>query len=326
MQAFISFFLAIVMAFGASTGYLYARDGVADAAEEAMVQAPVVQDESAPVQAADEQPETDFGIEEQSASAPRDGADWADMKYAHYDAEYFYAMVDELSNLAGDDDADGIIDLYDRLYGEIVKASTYQSIAYIRSSADVLDEYWTEESIYADTLIVDMADTMSTACYEVTQGPCADAFAEHIGSDAADFFAGYVPMTDRETELVARETTLVNEYYELMNGADDVVYTYLGEDWTWDKFEGFPGTSLYYDDYDGYLEVYYGLLEQVNAMVGPIYVELVRLRAEIAGIEGYESYADMAYEQDFGRDYTTADAQIFCDQVKGFAAQYYNDL
>lgn len=255
------------------------------------------------------------------------GTDWADMDYEHYDPSLFYAGLDELYTLADNGDTEGVLAQYDKLYTELSYIDTLSVIAYIQFSTDVADEYWSEESLYCDELLAETGDALSTACRDLLEGPIKDAFAAHIGPEAAACLAEYEPMTDRESELILRESELVNEYYETIAAAEeDAVYYYLGESWTWDKMDGFPGDNLYYDDYEGYLEVYYGLEAAVNAQVGPIFLELVSIRAELAELWGYASYADYAYESVYGRDYTTADAQALCDAVKEFSAGYYKDL
>ena len=271
---------------------------------------------------AETRPETEALPRSEPRPEPQEGKStaWEDMEYVHYDPEAFYTRTDELTALADQTDEAAVIELYDSLYDEYAAAVTYDSIAYIRYSDDLTDDYWTEESTYCDTLTVQMGDAISTACYHVTQGPCADAFADHVGQDVADAFAEYVPMTDRELEIVTRESELVAQYYERMTVAEDVTYSYLGETWTFDKLAGFPGSNLASRDYDGYLEVYYGLHKAMNDMVGSIFLELVQLRTELAQINGYDTYTDYAYELVYGRDYTAEDAQILCDGVKELAA------
>ena len=188
------------------------------------------------------------------------------------------------------------------------------------------DGYWSDESVYSDNLCAGMEDSFLTACHEALEGPCASQLTDHVGQDVADLFIGYVPLTAREEELLARETELSDEYYERINAVDQVEYTYLGQSWTLDMINGFQGTNLAYQDYDGYLEVLMGLQRAIAEQVGPIYQQLVRLRAELAQLEGYESYTDLAYEQTCLRDYTGEDAQALCDAVKPIARAYYRDL
>ena len=295
MQSFISILLAIVLTFSLS-------GGLGDPA-----QTPTLPS-SAPAAV---------------VTAARD-TDWADMKYVHYDPETFFAGAERLKTLASGRDGQAVIELYDALYDQILRMDTLDSIAYVRHSADVTDEYWSAESVYCDAAVYKMKDALCTACYAVTQGPCADAFSGHVGSDAFGEFLEYEPMTERQAALLQRQSELVDEYRRLMNDAGDVTYSYLGETWTPAMLSGFPGRALAYRDYDGYLEVYYGLHGAVNQMVGPVYLSLVQLRDELAGFEDEDNYAALAYRDIFGRDYTLDDAQALCQQVKAFAREYFS--
>ncbi len=241
---------------------------------------------------------------------------WADMAYRHYDPTGFYASAEELTALAAGDDAEAVLALYDALYAELARIDTLSAIAYIRYCADVTDPYWSGERVYCSTLLSRTADALACAAQAVTRGPCAQAFAAHVGENAAAALSGHRPMTDREAELTVREAELVDEYNERMSDANAVTYLYNDRAWTQDMLSGTQGAALAAGDYDGYLEVWYGLQEALHAQVGPIFTELVAIRAELAEIEGYESYADMAYEQFYGRDYGSRQAQLLCDAVK----------
>ena len=102
---------------------------------------------------------------------------WEDMEYVHYDASGFFADTETLSQLAAGSDAQAVTELYDRLYGQFAQIDAYNAVAYIHASADVTDEYWSAENQYAENLRYEMADALSTACYDVTCGPCAEPFA-----------------------------------------------------------------------------------------------------------------------------------------------------
>ena len=252
--------------------------------------------------------------------------DWADMTYVRYDPAPFSARAGQLADHARAGDGRGVLALYDELYGELARIDTLAAIAYIRYSADVTDPYWSQEMAYSDRVAVEAADTLMTVCHSILNGPCAGVFADHVGPRAAEAFRGYVPMTEQQAELTARETELVDQYYELMADADSVTYTYLGQTWDRASIAGYQGVELAYRDYDGYLEVSCGLQKAVNDQVGPVFTQLVQLRAELARIAGYESYSDMAYRELYGRDYTCADAQMLCDAVKAVGPAYYQLL
>lgn len=259
-------------------------------------------------------------------SAPT-GTDWADMTYEHYDPALFYAGLETLREQTEADDTEAVLAQYDTLYTELTYIDSLNVIAGIEFSQNTVDSYWSEENLYCSSLLTETADALSQACRQILESPHGDAFAAHIGAEAADVLREYEPVTDREAALSLREAELTNEYYETMATAqEDAVYYYLGERWTLDKLDGFPGDSLYFDDYEGYLEVYYGLEAAINEQVGPIFLELVTIRAELAEQWGYDSYADYAYENIYGRDYSPADAQALCDAVKKFSAEYYQSL
>ena len=253
--------------------------------------------------------------------------DWADMDYEHYDPSLFYAGLDELYALADAGDTEAVLAQYDKLYTELSYLITMSKISYIRFCMDITDEYWSDENLYCDELLGEVSDALSLACRQLLEGPLAEAFSAHIGTDAAESLLEYEATTDREAELSLQESRLINEYYATITSATETVtYTYLGEVWDFEKLNGFPGDNLYSSDREGYREVSYGLEAAVNDLVGPIFLELVDIRTELAGIWGYDSYADYAYEHVYGRDYTTDDAQILCDAVKEFSAWYYENL
>ena len=174
---------------------------------------------------------------------PDQGTAWEDMEYVHYDPEAFYEGTDELTALAAGDDADAVLALYERLYDDVVQIWTWSAIAGLHYSADVTDEYWEEEDLYAEKLGNEAADAFCSACGAVMGGPCADAFAARVGQEAADYYREYVPATDREMELADRESELINQYYEQVNDSDSLTYTYKDKEWTADMLYGLQATS-----------------------------------------------------------------------------------
>lgn len=254
------------------------------------------------------------------------GTAWSDMEYVHYDPTDFYARTDEMKKLAAGTDSEAVIGIYEELYDEVLRIWTYSSIAGIYSSADVTDAYWQEEDLYAEKLGSEAADAFCTACNAVLAGPCAGDFAQHIGQQAVEYYTEYVPATDREIELADREAALTNQYYERINASSGITFSYGGVDWTAEALYGDQGDRLYARDPDGYWTVNDGLARAVNEQVGPIFLELVQIRAEQAQIWGYDSYADAAYDAVYGRDYTPAEAQMLCDAVKSFSGAYYDGL
>ena len=68
--------------------------------------------------------------------------------------------------------------------------------------------------------------------------------------------------------------------------------------------------DLYADDSlssDKIMEIYTGIAKAENAATAPIYLELIKVRKEIAQEEGYDSYIDYAYDVIYDRDFTGED-------------------
>lgn len=253
-------------------------------------------------------------------------------EYGPYSLREFIAQCRLLERLAGGTDESAVLAQYDTVYNEFLLVDTLSTMAYLKSAADVFDETLAAERASIDSVWGQAAEYLCQAARAVTEGPCAPAFARHVGEKAEEYYVNYQSDGDRLTELFDRETELVDEYYEQLALGETDTWRYEGRNWSMALLSGPAGDRFYEEDYDGYYEVYYALLEQLNHRVGPLFVELVDIRDEIAGLCGYDSYADYAYENLYDRDYTTADAQVFCDAVKQSVSRayydrvYYNDL
>lgn len=242
--------------------------------------------------------------------------------YTRYDDAEFSENCEYLAVCR---DADEAIALYDALYAEVLQQTSLYETAYIAYSRDVTDAYWTEESLWSETASEEAAGLLCAACCELMKGPCAAAFRAHVGDTAADYYAQYDTADETADELLERESELVTQYYAALSGVDSLAVSVLGEDWTMERLNGDDGDALYWDDYDAYLDVYDRLEEAANEVLGPIYVELVHLRGQLATLYGYESYSEYAYENTYGRDYGPAEAARFCEQVKASISRRYYD-
>ena len=247
------------------------------------------------------------------------------IEYYHYDVKPFNKMCDELEALADGDDADAVIRKYDRLYDECVELETLYAVIYIMYSTDVTNDYYSKEQIYTYNKMNRCEDRLCEICSKITEGPCADAFREHVGDEAFKEFADYRAMTEREKKLIKKETELVDEYYDVIDEVENDTYKYRGKEWTLEMISGDEGNELAYSDYDGYNEIYEGLLKMANDKAGPIFLELVDLRTELAKCAGYDNYATYADEKEYCRDYTAADIDQLHKDVKKISKTYFDN-
>lgn len=249
-----------------------------------------------------------------------------DIEYVHYDPESFYDDTDLLCELAQKGSAQSVNRLYDALYNEFLYIDSLSVLTMLRHDRDLFDDYWAEEYLYTDEMWSLTGDAFCAACAEVLNTSCAESFEAHIGTEAADGYREYTPMTDKEIEAYDRELEILEEYYSLYDTMYDVTVSYDGQDWTLNDLMGTRGDDLAYEDYDAYLAVYDSIQQKFNELFSPLYIELVGLWTETARDAGYDSYTDYAYETTFCRSYSPEDAQAFCDAVKPIAREYYADL
>ena len=249
----------------------------------------------------------------------------AGVEYYHYDAKDFYAMCDELEELASTDDTDKTIKLYDKLYGEITELETLYAVVYVMYSTNVKDDYYSVEQLYTYDILQQCSDRLCEVCKMITEGPCADQFRKHVGKDAFDSFAEYRVLSKREKKLMKRERELVDEYYDAIEAAEDATYPYKGKDWNFDMISGDEGNELVYTDYDGYVEIYDGLFKMANDKAGPLYLELVDIRTELAQLAGYDNYAAYADEIEYCRDYSEEEIEQLHSDVKKVSKKYFDN-
>ena len=256
----------------------------------------------------------------------REGVDYEDITYFHYDPESFYDDTDLMCQLADEGDADGVVRLYDELYREFQLIDTLAVIAMLNHDGNIYDDYWTQENTYLSTLWSEAQDELLAACNYVMGTSCQRALSRHVGRDTSQLFRQYSPMDESDLDSYEREVELLDEYYAMYDTIDATTVDYMGESWDFDKLYGFPGDALYESDYDGYMTVYDGLQQKVSEEFAPLYIELVELWTQMARDAGYDSYTDYAYEMMYWRDYSPDDAQALCDAIKPIAREYYADL
>ena len=249
----------------------------------------------------------------------------AGIEYYHYDPADFKSMCNELEELAAGNDAAAVISQYDKLYEEYLELDTLYSVIYVMYSTDVTNDYYSKEQIYAYDNLQKCNDRLCEVCRKITEGPCADKFREHVGKDAFAAFAEYRVLSKREKDLMKQEKELVDDYYDAIEKAEDATYPYKGVDWTFDMISSEKGNELAYSDYDGYVEIYDGLLKMANDSAGPIYLDLVDIRTELANLAGYDNYAAYADEEEYCRDYSEADIDQLHSDVKKVSKEYFDN-
>ena len=79
-------------------------------------------------------------------------------------------------------------------------------------------------------------------------------------------------------------------------------------------------------DHDAVVEFYQGISRQRNDAVGEVFVELVDVRNEIAKLNGYDNYAEYAYDAVYVRDYTLDETRDLLKEIRKHVVPVMADM
>ncbi len=183
-----------------------------------------------------------------------------------------------------------------------------------RQYADSKDEWAASEFEAMETGRTAVEDALKSLARDILLSPCAGALDGLMHESVRERILDHKDMTDEEKELLARETALKSEY--MSKTVDEYAVTVNGARYTADSvYQAYLDGELTYDEY---WEIYVDAYKAKNAVLGEVFLQMVSVRNRIAALNGCETYAEYAYGEDYGRDYTPADAQAFCDAVKEY--------
>ena len=221
------------------------------------------------------------------------GTHFRDMEYTRPDMTALnQALLDACADLDTktlDETLDGIYAFYDEYWSFY----TAYSLSYIHYSRDLTDTYWETEYTYCIDHSTEVDAGIDELFYALAASPLREELEgeDYFGAGFFDDYEGESIWDDTFTALMDEESYLINRYYTLSEELMD--------------------TSDYY---------------AVCAEMETLFVELVKLRQEIAAYLGYESYVDFAYEFHYARDYTPAQAEPFLAEIQQELAPLYRKL
>ena len=203
-------------------------------------------------------------------------------------------------------------ELYEYMYGEIVKLRTLTAIASYNRDKDTRNTQVAEIYNFNDALLV----KMSSAFTEAVEGFVkADRFGKEFDKIIGEDIAWMLRTSDdidyeKMEALMAKSSELLNKYQDALDG--DVTIEYKGKKWS--RFgEGQVVSSI-----EDYIAINILLIEKLYDTLVPIYVELNDARNAEAEFWGFDSQADYYNLAYFSRDYTSADAKEILASVKKY--------
>lgn len=219
--------------------------------------------------------------------------------------DYERPDIDKLSELA--DDVRKLVDkgkVNNRLFEAIndfyecySNYLTMSNIALIRSNADTSDDYYADEDAWCSGKSGEVQRILDDLLRYCANSDICDELDE-------EYFDGYLEenyaddssleYTDRIVELYAEESRLLSDYYAL---SVEMMSVDISDTDTWDGF---------------------------NNDAAEIYIDLIKVRRELADEFGYDSYFDMEYET-FGREYSADDLASYTAAIKKYMKPLYAD-
>lgn len=218
----------------------------------------------------------------------------SEMVYTRPDAETLIAEYEALTEKAAAcEDAQGLLNDY---YQVAVDDHNFQSmyeLAYFRFAMDTGDDHCSDEYDYCDEQSAIITEKKSALFAAFAASPCRDALEQAYFGEG--FFEDYDEFSDADEtyyDLVQQENDLRFRYYSLLEDAS----------FNTDK-----------------------QLEQNHETFGDIFIELVKVRGQIAAAKGFDNYMDYCYATTFKRDYSTALTWDYLDLVKEKLAPLMQD-
>ncbi len=221
-----------------------------------------------------------------------------DMEYVRPDLVPFQTLLDEtMEKIPEAQDADALMEDVLALYEYYYNFATNYALANIHYCQNVSDIYWNDEYSWCMENSAEVSAGMDRLLYALADSPLREQLEaeEYFGEGFFDAYEGDSLWDETFTELMDQENALVDQYYELNALAESAA------------------------DAEEYFTVY-------GVQIEEIFVQLVKLRQQIARYAGYESYPEFAYEFYFYRDYTPQQALSFVQQIQQELVPLYLQL
>ncbi len=227
-------------------------------------------------------------------------SDFSEMIYVRPDLDQYTATVQSICAQAAEEGADAealtdsVLDLYD-LYDEFYTMETLANIHYCLNLRD--DTYETEYNY-----CLEQESVIEQGLEDVYRTLAASPLRQELESEdyfGAGFFDSYDGdsfWTQELSDLMDRENELVSRSYAAMGDLSDL------------------------DPYSG---DYY---TQGQSTLGPLLVELVKVRRELADYLGYDSYGDFAFDYYYSRDYSLSQAEDYLERIRQELTPLYREL
>ena len=240
-------------------------------------------------------------------SADKNLVPFGEMEYVRPDMSAINADFAAVNDALSSGDIEAVSAALDACYLDYYDFDTMYTIADIRSCQDVYDSYYAGEVSWCGENFAAVQQKMEDMFYACAASDLAQQleesyFWEGFTDDYSDRSRSYY--SDAAVELMQRESALVSEYRAL--AAESAAG--LGEA---------SGVGSYMQSVQNY--------EKYNEDFARIYIELVRVRQELAAQFGMD-YEQMQYSFYFERDYTPEQAAQYVADIRNYMVPVYEEI
>lgn len=259
-----------------------------------------------------------------SASAEEEtnfsGTPFSELVYQPFDDSILLSLISEIRSKMDDPaNVDEISDLLDQIDDQYALLDQTYTLADLYSSLDVTDDYYSEQESATYSLFCTVDDELNTLYRDLLSSSCSSALGETLTEDDISYYSDYSGVSSDQLSLEKQEQDLIAQYEELYN--QEFTCDIDGQACTYNDICDLYDNGDITDD--EYTDAYMQLMKNENNILGPVFVELVKVRQQLAKYYGYDTYTDYAYAETYLRDYSPEDAAIMEKEVKAYLIDAY---
>ena len=242
----------------------------------------------------------------------------SDMVFSYPDIDGMRAAMEDLqSGVESGKPAEDMIAAYEALQEQYSHADSMLSLCYLLYAFDVTDATYRDTYAELQSALTELDTDMQNVSAILFE---SSTEAEKLAKES--FGEGYVEAIIRDESYDdAAVQTLLDQEEQLTLAYDNLSATFSildnGKRWTYNDIAS--DVSLSYEEYYRLYDAYCAAL---NEQAGEIFLQQVAIRTQIANALGYSDYATYCYDN-FGRDYTPADATALHAAVKTYIAPLF---
>ena len=242
----------------------------------------------------------------------------SDMVFSYPDIDGMRAAMEDLqSGVESGKPAEDMIAAYEALQEQYSHADSMLSLCYLLYAFDVTNASYRDTYAELQSALTELDTDMQNVSAILFE---SSTEAEKLAKES--FGEGYVEAIIRDESYDdAAVQTLLDQEEQLTLAYDNLSATFSildnGKRWTYNDIAS--DVSLSYEEYYRLYDAYCAAL---NEQAGEIFLQQVAIRTQIAKALGYSDYATYCYDN-FGRDYTPADATALHAAVKTYIAPLF---